>query len=177
MIRENALETQRPVHIEQMRETDVEEVAELDKKCFPSPWSASAYRNEVHNPSAYYIVARMDDRIIGYAGMWLIMDEAHITTIGVDPEFRGKGLGERILVSLLEEALHRGARRATLEVRKSNIVAQNLYHKYCFHAVAVRRGYYTNNGEDAIVMWVDDMWGEEFLKTLRKHREELNGVS
>ena len=104
--------TKASIRIDEMRETDVEEVAELDKKCFPCPWSSPAYRNEVYNPSAYYIVARIGSKIVGYAGMWLIMDEAHITTIGVDPDFRGRKIGERLLVTLLNEAIHRGARRA-----------------------------------------------------------------
>ncbi|MDI6828141.1 MAG: GNAT family N-acetyltransferase, partial [Armatimonadota bacterium] len=82
-------------------------VAELDAKCFPTPWSISAYTTEVHNPNAYYIVARHNDRIVGYAGMWLVMGEAHITTIGVDPEFRGRKIGERMLINLLDEAIHR----------------------------------------------------------------------
>mgnify|MGYP002152145636 FL=1 len=164
------------VRIEQMRVEDVEAVAELDKKCFPSPWSVSAYMNEAHNPSAYYVVARVDDRIIGFAGMWLIMEEAHITTIGVDPDLRGQKIGERILIHILDEAIHRGARRVTLEVRKSNSMALKLYDKYMFHTVAVRKAYYTNNNEDALVMWIDDMWSGDFLKKLRTRKEEL-GVS
>ena len=105
--------------------------------------------------------------------MWLIMDEAHITTIGVAPGHRGKKIGERMLVHLLDEAIHRGARHATLEVRKSNHVAQTLYLKYGFRIAAIRRGYYTNNGEDALVMWIDDMWDPGFLKMLREFRESL----
>jgi [ribosomal protein S18]-alanine N-acetyltransferase len=152
---------------------DTKRVAELDTKCFPTPWSLGAYMTEVHNPSAYYIVVRADDSIIGYAGMWLIMDEAHITTIGVDPEFRGQKIGEHMLLNLLEEAMHRSARRATLEVRKNNFVAQNLYTKYKFRTVAVRKGYYTNNHEDALVMWIDDMWDTEFLKNFNGCKEQL----
>jgi len=173
MAAERAPEKRIPIRIERMQLGDVETVAELDKKCFPSPWSASAYANEVHNSSAFYIVARVNQRIVGYGGTWLIMDEAHITTLGVDPEYRGRKIGERILVNLLDEAIHRGARRATLEVRESNEIAQNLYKKYGFHVAAIRKGYYTNNYEDAIVMWVDDMWDAGFLKTLRMRKEEL----
>ncbi|HUV04447.1 MAG TPA: ribosomal protein S18-alanine N-acetyltransferase [Armatimonadota bacterium] len=173
MAAERAPERRIPIRIERMQLEDVETVAELDKKCFPSPWSASAYANEVHNLSAYYIVARTNSRIVGYGGMWLIIDEAHITTLGVDPEYRGRKIGERVLANLLDEAIHRGARRATLEVRKSNELAQNLYRKYGFRVAAIRRGYYTNNYEDAIVMWVDDMWDAAFLKTFRVRKEEL----
>ncbi len=162
--------------IERMQPGDVEQVAELDKQCFPMPWSVSAYTTEVGNPSAYYVVARAEGVIIGYAGAWFIMDESHITTIGVAPGFRGRKVGERILVHILEEAVHRGARRATLEVRRTNSAAQNLYHKYGFSTVAIRKGYYTDNGEDAFVMWVDDMWSDDFLRVLREARERLPDV-
>lgn len=161
------------VTIDRMQPEDIDRVVELDAKCFPLPWSAGAYNTEVRNPSAYYIVARADGTVVGYAGMWLIMDEAHITTVGVDPEFRGRKVGERILVNLLDEAVHRGARRATLEVRRTNSVAQNLYHKYNFHTVAIRKAYYTDNNEDAFVMWIDDMWSAGFLRMFRERKERL----
>ena len=177
MVAERAPEKRVPIRIERMQLADVEIVAELDKKCFPAPWSAGAYANEVHNPSAYYVVARVNSQIVGYGGMWLIMDEIHITTLGVDPAYRGKKVGERILINLLDEAIHRGARRATLEVRESNEIAQYLYKKYGFRVAAIRIGYYTNNYEDAIVMWVDDMWDAEFLKTFRIRKEGLGVTS
>lgn len=170
---EEATEFRTPITIQRMQTGDVEAVAELDKKCFPTPWTVSAYYTEVHNPSAYYIVARHNSRIVGFAGMWVIMDEAHITTIGVDPDFRGRKIGERMLVHILDEAIHRGARRATLEVRRHNLIAQSLYEKYKFQIVAVRKGYYSNNNEDAFVMWTEDMWDPDFLKLLSQHREEL----
>lgn len=173
MVIEKAAKVRVPIEIERMRLEDVERVAELDKICFPTPWSVSAYTTEVHNTSAYYIVARTRGEIVGYGGMWLIMDEAHITTLGVSTEYRGKKIGERVLAHLLDEAIHRGARRATLEVRRSNQVAQRLYHKYGFRTAAVRKGYYGNNNEDAFVMWIDDMWDTEFLKTFRMRKEEL----
>ena len=176
MVIENTSKSLVSIRIERMQSEDVERVAELDRQCFPTPWSVSAYATEIHNPSAYYIVARtLDQRIVGFAGMWLIMDESHITTIGVDPTCRGKKIGERMLINILDEAIHRGARRATLEVRRSNHTAQNLYHKYGFRLAAVRKGYYSNNNEDAFVMWIDDMWEPEFLKALRKRKEELGG--
>ena len=161
------------ISIELMQSADCETVAALDVLCFPAPWTVSAYYTEVHNPSAYYIVARSDGRIVGYAGMWLIMDEAHITTLGVDPEFRCMKIGERILIHILDETISRGARRATLEVRRGNLAARDLYAKYDFHIVAIRKGYYANNNEDALVMWVDDMLSPEFLKTFRVRKEEL----
>lgn len=164
-----------PIRIEPMQHEDIEAVTELDAKCFPVPWSSSAYSTEISNPSAYYIVAKANGKIVGYAGMWLVMDEAHITTIGVDPEYRRQKIGERMLVHLLDEAIHRGARRATLEVRRHNTAAQNLYFKYGFRVAAVRKGYYTDNNEDALVLWLDDLWSKEFLRLLRKRKEELCG--
>ena len=111
--------------------------------------------------------------MVGFAGMWCIMDEAHITTIGVEPELRGRKIGELVLASLLEEALDRGVHRATLEVRRTNTVAQNLYAKYGFKTMAVRKGYYGNNNEDALVMWTEDMCEPDFLRLLRQRKDEL----
>lgn len=165
------------ISIELMQSADCETVAAMDVLCFPAPWTVSAYYTEVHNPSAYYIVARSDGRIVGYAGMWLIMDEAHITTLGVDPEFRCMKIGERVLIHMLDEAISRGARRVTLEVRRGNLAAQGLYAKYDFHIVAIRKGYYANNNEDALIMWVDDMLSPEFLKTFRVRKEELADIA
>jgi [ribosomal protein S18]-alanine N-acetyltransferase len=91
--------------------------------------------------------------IIGFAGMWILLDEAHVTTIGVAPDYRGRGLGEMLLLELIEEAMRRGAEWVTLEVRVSNDSAQALYAKYGFTRQGVRRRYYSDNGEDAYIMW------------------------
>lgn len=161
------------MQISLMTMEDVELVAELDRKCFPTPWSVSAYVTEVHNPSGFYIVVKEDDTIVGFAGQWLVMDEAHITTIGVEPLFRRKKIGESMLICLLDEAIRRGARRASLEVRRYNNAAQTLYKKYGFEAMAVRKGYYTNNKEDAIVMWVNDMKSPAFQETFTVNKDAL----
>lgn len=152
---------------------DVEYVAELDRICFPTPWSVSAYITETHNPAGFYIVAREDERIVGFAGEWLVMDEAHITTIGVDPEYRRRKIGERMLVRLLDEAIMRGARRVSLEVRRYNHAAQTLYRKYMFEEMAIRKGYYSNNNEDALVMWINDMQSPEFKEVFDRNRDSL----
>ena len=91
--------------------------------------------------------------IIGFAGMWILLDEAHVTTIGVAPEYRGRGLGELLLLDLFQEAMRRGAEWVTLEVRVSNDSAQSLYSKYGFTRQGIRRRYYSDNGEDAYIMW------------------------
>lgn len=158
-----------------MQREDVQRVMEIERECFPTPWSESAYLTEMANRSAHYVVACSDSQIAGYAGMWIITDEAHITTLGVARAFRGQRIGEQLLVGLLDEARRRGARRATLEVRRSNSVAQNLYRKYGFSPAAIRRAYYTDNGEDAVVMWVDDLYATVFSQNYDERKQHLAG--
>lgn len=100
--------------------------------------------------------------IVGFAGLWLMVDEAHITTIATHPAYRRRGLGELLLTSLIDIAYDIGARQVTLEVRVSNTVAQNLYHKYGFREAGIRRRYYSDNGEDAIIMWTDDIMSNHY---------------
>ncbi len=161
------------VKIDKMQREDVTRVMEIERQCFTTPWSESAYLTELANRSAHYIVARIGDKIVGFSGMWIIIDEAHITTIGVDPDYRGRKIGEQILFSMLEEAHRRRARRATLEVRESNNVAQGLYRKYGFVAAAIRRGYYSDNNENAIVMWVDDIHSPDYQRCFSELKQRL----
>jgi len=161
------------VTIERMQREDIPRIMEIEKQCFTTPWHESAYLTELVNRSAYYVVARVDDKIVGYSGMWVIIDEAHITTIGVDPKYRGKKIGEQILIAMLEEAQRRGARRATLEVRESNHLAQNLYRKYGFIPAAIRRGYYSDNNENAVVMWVDDMFSQDYQHMFKDLKQRI----
>ena len=159
--------------IERMRLSDVPRVMEIERQSFPTPWSESAYITEISNQSACYVVARLEGDVVGYAGMWVIMDEAHITTIAVDARYRGRKFGELLLVALLDESMAKRLRRATLEVRQSNRVAQKLYVKYGFDAVAVRKAYYANNNEDALVMWVHDLLAPEYRSRYRELRSQL----
>ena len=112
-------------------------------------------------------------RVVGYAGLWLMIDEAHITTIAVHPKYRGEGLGELLVVKMIDTALEIGARWLTLEVRKSNQVAQALYRKYTFKEMGVRRRYYSDDGEDALVMWTDQVDSPEFSEALARNRAAL----
>jgi ribosomal-protein-alanine N-acetyltransferase len=111
--------------------------------------------------------------LAGYAGLWLMIDEAHVTTIAVRPEFRGRGLGELLLVALTEIAIDINARWLTLEVRVSNNVAQALYRKYGFKPAGVRQRYYSDNHEDALIMWTDEIQSSEFQERFRGLREKL----
>jgi ribosomal-protein-alanine N-acetyltransferase len=112
-------------------------------------------------------------RIIGYVGLWLFTEEAHITTIAVDPDYQGRGLGELLLLHVIDDVLGLGSRWLTLEVRVSNDRAQALYRKYTFKEVGRRRRYYTDNGEDALVMWTEPMDSEEFRTALTRNRAAL----
>ncbi|ADU50393.1 ribosomal-protein-alanine acetyltransferase [Thermaerobacter marianensis DSM 12885] len=144
------------IRIEPMTPGDLPLVLAIERRSFPTPWSERAFVGELRdNLYADYIVARHDGRVVGYAGMWCILDEAHVTTIAVDPDFRGRGVGDRLLTALEERALRYGCRRMTLEVRVSNHVAQRLYRRHGFRPCGIRRGYYVDNGEDAIIMWRD----------------------
>lgn len=139
-----------------MRVDDIETICEIEKEAFPTPWTAGAFHNELtNNHFAQYLVMEMEGTIAGYAGMWLIMDEAHITNIAVRTPYRGRKLGERLLTELRRKAWSKGAKRMTLEVRVTNRIAQNLYEKMGFRSVGVRKGYYTDNNEDALIMWAD----------------------
>jgi ribosomal-protein-alanine N-acetyltransferase len=144
-----------------MTPDDVFDVMAVDRLCFPTPWSENAYRSEMGNVNAHYLVARVSngqgERLIGFAGAWMVMDEMHVTTIGVHPEFRRQGIGDHLFAALMREALSRGVRRASLEARESNRAAQSLYESYGFVPIARRRQYYTDTGEDAIVMWIEDL--------------------
>jgi ribosomal-protein-alanine N-acetyltransferase len=111
--------------------------------------------------------------IVGYAGIWVMTDEAHITTIASHPNVRGQGIGEFLLVALTHRGMEIGARWMTLEVRASNAIAQNLYRKYTFKEMGVRRRYYSDNGEDALVMWTDALDSDSFQSTLERNEQRL----
>jgi [ribosomal protein S18]-alanine N-acetyltransferase len=111
--------------------------------------------------------------IVGYAGIWVMTDEAHVTTIASHPEMRNRGVGELLLVAMIHRSTEVGARWMTLEVRASNSVAQNLYRKYTFKEMGVRRRYYSDNGEDALVMWTDALDSDSFRAVLEINERKL----
>lgn len=145
------------VQLRKMELRDVKQVSEIEKMSFPSPWSAYAFACEIlDNSFANYFVLtgeEDDSKVIGYGGMWIILDEAHITNIAITPEYRGKRLGEFLLSHMMATAIAKGVVRMTLEVRVSNISAQKLYKRLGFHEAGIRKGYYVDNKEDAIIMW------------------------
>ncbi|MBM4423097.1 MAG: ribosomal-protein-alanine N-acetyltransferase [Chloroflexi bacterium] len=150
--------------IEPMTLADVPQVAAIDRLSFALPWSELSYSKELtENANAHFFVAveteeggqwlgRASRNVIGFCGYWFIVDEAHISTIAVHPQWRGRGVGELLLTAMLRHALAQGAVMATLEVRESNAAARGLYRKYGFEVVGQRKHYYRDNGEDAILM-------------------------
>ncbi|RKP53249.1 ribosomal-protein-alanine N-acetyltransferase [Cohnella endophytica] len=144
-----------------MNLNDIAAIVEIEREAFTAPWSAEAFRNELtNNLFAKYMIMELDDQILGYGGMWLIIDEAHVTNIAVKEKHRGMGYGEKLLREMMRTAYFLGARRMTLEVRVSNEIAQSLYRKLGFTPSGVRPAYYSDNLEDALIMWADLLPGE-----------------
>ena len=135
---------------------DIGAIAEMEKLSFTLPWSPATFRRELQeNPAARWLVLEDGGRVVAYAGMWLVMDEAQITNIAVHPGARGRGFGERLLRALMRLASDTCMRTATLEVRRSNTAAQALYRKVGFQDVGYRKRYYEDNKEDALIMYAE----------------------
>ncbi len=146
------------VVIRRMTLADVPQVAEIDRLSFSLPWPERSFRFEVtENPASRGWVAEMAGRLAAMLVLWLIVDEAHIATIAVHPDFRRRGLGERILLHALAAARDEGGRRAFLEVRAGNVAAQAMYKKYGFVVDGTRPKYYRDNNEDALLMSLDGL--------------------
>ncbi|HET9435996.1 MAG TPA: ribosomal protein S18-alanine N-acetyltransferase [Candidatus Limnocylindrales bacterium] len=148
--------------MEPMTLADLPEVHRIEAASFSVPWPDEAYRSEIQgNRLASYLVVHAEgaDRVIAYGGIWLMVDEAHITTFAVDPAWRRQRIGETLLLALLDLAVARRAREATLEVRLSNVPARRLYEKYGFRPVGLRPRYYSDNGEDALIMTTEPLTG------------------
>ena len=147
------------ITIHPMTPADLDQVMEVERLSYLTPWSREAFASELLQRYTVYLVARTDDRVVGYAGMHVMWELAHVTNIAVHPQCRGRGIGERLMRELIRIARRRGAVRMTLEVRVGNAPAQALYRKLGFvtEPGAVRKGYYTDTGEDAIIMWKDPL--------------------
>lgn len=139
--------------IVEMTEHHLEGVLKVSSLSFHLPWSRESYEKELKNPFAKYLVAVKDNEVLGYGGMWIIIDEAHITNIAVLPEYRAQGIGGAILEDMIKKCQSQKAISMTLEVRASNLPAQGLYKKYGFREEGIRKAYYEDNREDAIIMW------------------------
>ncbi|HZT13024.1 MAG TPA: ribosomal protein S18-alanine N-acetyltransferase [Candidatus Baltobacteraceae bacterium] len=164
------------LQIAPMSDADVKDVLRIEQQSFATTWPSNAFYQELHeNKLAHYYVGRAGDRVVAYGGIWVILEDSHITTIAVAPEARGRKFGETLLLYLLEQAMERGASWMTLEVRETNVVAQALYRKYGFTTVSTRKGYYSDNNENALVMWAGNLKSEIYKNRIRALRSALNG--
>jgi len=180
--------------LELMREADVNTIQEIERDIFPTPWPRNAYYRELASrASAHYVVLRQagpaerpagppvaahrdadfDPTIIGYGGMWRMYDEAHVTTIGVRRDLQHHGYGRIIFAGLIQAAYDMGAKWVTLEVRTTNDNAMKMYESFGFKVIGRRKGYYTDNGEDAIVMWSDSIHSPRFRKAYEANLERI----
>jgi ribosomal-protein-alanine N-acetyltransferase len=160
--------------IDRMTHADLAAVQAIEKSSFTTPWPSYAYRNEIEtNRLAHYLVVRAGREVVAYAGIWLLVDEAHVTTFAVAPSWRRRRVGERLLIALLDLAVARGAREATLEVRLSNLAARRLYEKYGFRPVGIRPRYYSDNHEDALIMTTEQLDGPAMAARLAVRRAEV----
>ena len=157
--------------IRTMSRSDVPAVAMLEREIYPEPWSARIFFDELAQDGRTYYVVTKDGEILGYGGVMLIEDDAHITTLAVVPGFRRMRLGTRLLLVLVERAVTNGARHLTLEVRATNTDAQRLYERFGFAPIGKWKDYYA--GEDAIVMWALDIDAEEYGHRLEEIRTNL----
>jgi ribosomal-protein-alanine N-acetyltransferase len=175
--------------LEMMREGDVATVQEIEREIFATPWPRNAYYRELASrSSAHYVVLRqegletptrfraaeMDPTIIGYGGMWRMYDEAHVTTIGVRRDLHHRGYGRILFAGLVQAAYDMGAKWVTLEVRTTNDNAMRMYEGFGFKVIGRRKGYYTDNGEDAIVMWSDSIHSPRFRRAYESNLERID---
>lgn len=185
-----------PFSVRRMGMADIPQVMTIEKTSFPTPWSATSYRHELtQNEYSHYLVVQQKDAppavvgrmerwlnrlrpdsppLIGYGGFWILGEEAHISTIAVHPEWRGRGLGELLMVAMIDLSQELDAELVTLEVRVSNQVAQNLYKKYLFKKVGRRRRYYRDNDEDALIMTTPFIDDPAFVEIYRQNRAALS---
>lgn len=163
-----------PVMIEPMTLDDVESANEIERLSFSTPWPPYAFEQELRgNRLAHYLVARSGDAVVGFAGIWVMVDDAHVTTISVHPEWRRRGVASRLLLALADLAVKIGARRLTLEVRPSNLGAQALYRRFGFTVAGRRARYYTDDGEDALVMTTAGLDDPVMVALLEAERRRL----
>jgi len=153
---------------------DLPAIQVIERAAFSAPWPANAYKTELEtNKLAHYLVVRVGEEIAGFAGLWLMVDEAHVTTFAIAPAWRRNHLAERLLVATFDIALDRRATEATLEVRLSNLPARRLYEKFGFRPVGIRPRYYSDNNEDALIMTTEPLTSPEMVSRLAERRAAL----
>ena len=150
-----------------MRRRQLRSVIRIEEECYPRPWSATLFLSELsQRTSRRYTVATLGPMVVGFAGLMVVEDEGHVTTLTVDPPWQHRGVGTALLLDLARAAVGLALRHLTLEVRASNIPAQALYRRFGFAPGGIRRNYYAETGEDAIVMWAHEIDADEYAQRL-----------
>lgn len=144
------------LNIDFMKDEYIDDVLDISSLSFAVSWSKDSYIQELTNPIAKYLVAKIDNKVVAFIGTWIILDEAHITNIAVHPDYRNQGIASDLLTNFLDYCKNKGCRAFTLEVRSGNKKAQALYKKHNFKEAGIRKGYYEDNKEDAIIMWLKE---------------------
>ena len=160
-----------------MRRRHLRSVLRIEGQVYPRPWSLSLFVSELalRSTRAYY-VARVEGLVVGYCGLMLAGDDAHITTLAVDPAWHRRGIATRLLANAVRVAVARDARHLTLEVRVTNEPAQALYRRFGFHPAGVRKGYYVETNEDALVMWAEDIDTDGYAARVARLEEAVPGT-
>ena len=165
------------LHINYLKKEDIDSVSDIEVLAYGNHhWSKDSFYNEINNKLAkYYTASDEKGTVVGYAGSWHIVDEAHITTIAVHPNFLRNHVGESLIVKLLEDCYNNLIKYVTLEVRVSNVPAIKLYEKYGFKSLGTRKGYYQDNNEDALIMWTENIFSDGYKDIFNKNKQELEG--
>ena len=159
-----------------MRRRHLRGVLRIEQQVYPRPWSIGLYMSELSlGPTRIYLVARIHSSVAGYCGLMVVGDEGHVTTVAVEPEWHRHHVASRLLLSLMREAMARGVKHATLEVRVTNKGAQRIYQRFGFVPAGARKGYYIDNGDDALVMWVHDIHTPEYAQRLAAIEDTITG--
>jgi ribosomal-protein-alanine N-acetyltransferase len=166
------------VHLSPMRRRHLRQVLRIERQVYPRPWSLGLFLSELSTRGTrLYLVARVGSDVVGYAGIMLVVGEGHVATLAVDPAWHRRGIGTRLMLALLRGAIERGATALTLEVRVSNHAAQELYRQFGFAPAGVRKGYYSDANEDAIIMWAHDAAEEAYARRLDEIEASIPGVT
>ncbi len=163
-----------PVEVVPMRRKHLKEVLAIEEQVYPTPWSLALFLSELSMPaSRAYFVAKSPRGVLGYAGVVMAGSDAHVTTVAVAPWYQGRKVGTLLVLAVVEEAIARGARSLTLEVRPTNVIARSLYKKFGFVTVGLRKNYYVETGEDALIMWARSVDSPSYRALLESIKASL----
>lgn len=166
------------VKIKNMSQDDLDQVMEIETLSYPNHhWSKDSFYQELNNKLAnYYCITDANNKLLAYLGYWQILDEAHITTLAVHPDSRNQQLAHILLMTMIDDCYKKLIKYITLEVRESNIAAISLYEKFGFASIGQRKNYYQDNGENALIMFTENIWHDKFKATYKKIIESIDKV-